>query len=418
MTLPASTDGEALVEHPNRDLNGTSERASTGVAKRPRLFGWGTGGFAALGLLFLTGYWQRRQEVRLLAEESASAAQAARRVNVVTPRVSDPVRALSLPATLEGLEQTEVDARANGYVRSWTVDLGDTVEQGQLLAELDTPELDRELEQARARLAQSDAAILEAGATRDFSLANLARYHELAPQGIASQQELEQKASQSKVDEAHLAVARADRSSQLANLHRLEQLKLFARVVAPFAGIITERTVARGKLVSAGAGQHLFKIAALDPMRAFVQVPQSLISGLKAGLSAEVRLAEQRNKVWTGAVARTASALDAASRTMSVEVRVPNADHALLPGMYVDVSLKLVTPQRTLVLPGSAIATNKEGVRVAIVGDERKVRWVKVRVERDNGAEVEISEGLAESATVIASPGPEIRDGMQVQPLR
>ena len=413
MTTPVSTEDSSLLEHSTRALSGSP--AAQG-RKRTRLVGWTTSGVLALGLLVLAGYWQRREELRNLSNDSAHAALVARRVRVVTPHSSSSTRKLELPATLEGLEQTEIDARANGYVRSWSVDLGDSVEQGQVLAELDTPELDRELEQARARLAQSDAAILEAGATRDFSLANLARYRELAPQGIASQQELEQKASQSKVDDAHVAVAQADRNSQLANLHRLEQLKLFARVVAPFAGTITERSVVRGKLVSVGTGQHLFKIAALDPMRAFVQVPQSLVAGLKPGLPAEVRLAEQRGKVWKGAVARTASALDATSRTMSVEVRVPNPDHALLPGMYVDVAMQLDAAQRTLVIPGSAIAASKEGVRVAVVDDGERVRWLKVRVERDNGAEVEISEGLSDSARVIVSPGPEIRDGMRVQP--
>jgi len=286
---------------------------------------------------------------------------------------------------------------------------------GQLLAELDTPELDRELEQARARLAQSEAAIAEAAATHAFSQAVLARYRELTPQGIASQQELEQKLSQSNIDEAHLAVARAERSSQLASLHRLQQLKLFARVVAPFSGTITERSVVRGKLVAAGTGQHLFKIAVLDPIRAFVQVPQSLVAGLEQGLPAQLRFAQQRGSVWEGSVARMASALDPSTRTMSVEIRVPNPDRRLLPGMYGEVTLQLDSKQPTLVLPGSAVAATKEGVRVAVVGEGGIVHWVNVRVERDSGAEVEISQGLSESDAVIISPGPDISEGMTVR---
>jgi len=416
MTLPASTADEPLVDQPSIALSGSpSALAAKAGAGRPRLLGFGGGGLVALGLLFGTAYWQKHREVALLATDTASAASSVRRVLTVRPQRSKNERTLSLPASLEGLEQTEIDARANGYVRSWLVDLGDSVVAGQLLAELDTPELDRELEQARARLAQSDAAISEASATHEYSLSVLARYRELAPQGIASQQELEQKLSQSNIDAAHLTVVRAERSSQLANLHRLQQLKLFARVVAPFAGTITERNVVRGKLVAAGTGQHLFKLAVLDPVRAFVQVPQSLLASLEQGLPAQVRVAQQRGTVWEGKVARLASALDPSSRTMSAEVRVPNPEHRLLPGMYAEVTLQLASTQPTLVLPGSAIAATKEGVRVALVGAGGIVHWAKVRIERDSGAQVEISEGLSESDTVIASPGPDISEGMTVR---
>ncbi len=387
-------------------------------AKRSRVILGGTGGIAVLGLLFLVGYLPKREQQALLASEALRQKQAVPRVAFVTPRPGKGERPLALSATLEGLEQTEIDARANGYVRSWLVDLGDSVTAGQLLAELDTPELDLEIEQARAALAQSEAAIFQASATRDYSLASLKRYQELTPQGLASQQELEQKASQSQVDEANVRVVEAARNSQRANVHRRQQLKAFARVTAPFAGTITERAVQRGKLVAAGTGQHLFKVATLDPVRAFVQVPQSLVAGVKSRLAAEVSVAEQRGKTWKGVVVRTASALDAASRTMSVEVQVPNPDHRLLPGMYAEVLLKLEASQRLFILPASAIANTKEGVRVAVVETGGRVRWTKVRLERDNGAEVEISEGLSGNEQIIASPGPGIVDGLVVQALK
>jgi len=379
------------------------------------VLGWGSAGLVALGLLFLSGYAQKRRESALLASDTETASHAAHRVLTVKPRLGSAERTLVLPASLEGLEQTEIDARANGYVRRWLVDVGDSVVAGQLLAELDTPKLDRELEQAQARLAQSDAAISEASATHEFSQAVSARYRELAPQGIASRQDLEQKLSQSNIDEAHLAVARAERSSQLANAHRLQQLKLFARVVAPFDGTITERGIVRGKLVAAGTGQHLFKLAALDPVRAFVQVPQSLVAGLARGLPAQVTVAQHRGRVWQGNIARMAPALDPTSRTMSVEVRVPNPDHRLLPGMYAEVKLQLDSKQPTLVLPGSAVSATKDGVRVAVVAAGGTVHWAKVRIERDSGAEVEISEGLSDSDIVIATPGPDISEGTSVR---
>jgi membrane fusion protein, multidrug efflux system len=392
--------------------------APTLSAKRSRVFLGAAVGLAVLGLLFLVGYLPKRHQQALLAAEAAASKQAVPRVALVTPRPGRSERALSLSATLEGLEQTEIDARANGYVRRWLVDLGDSVKEGQLLAELDTPELDLEIEQARAALAQSEASIFQASATRDYSLTSLKRYQALAPQGIASQQDLEQKASQSKVDEANVRVAEAARNSQLANVHRLEQLKAFARVTAPFAGTITDRAVQRGKLVAAGTGQHLFKISTLDPVRAFVQVPQSLVAGVKQGLAAEVSVAEQRGKAWKGIVVRTASALDASSRTMSVEVQVPNPDHRLLPGMYAEVALKLDASQRLFVLPASAVATTKDGVRVAVVETDGRVRWTKVRLERDNGADVEISEGLTGNEQIIASPGPAVVDGLVVQAVK
>jgi RND family efflux transporter MFP subunit len=149
-----------------------------------------------------------------------------------------------------------------------------------------------------------------------------------------------------------------------------------------------------------------------------VQVPQSLVASVKQGLSAQVSVAEHRSKSWTGVVTRAASALDASSRTMSVEVQVPNPDHRLLPGMYADVTLALAASQRVFILPASAVASSKDGVRVAVVGDDGHVKWTKVRLERDNGAEVEISEGLSGSERLIASPGPAVVDGQVVQAVK
>ena len=371
---------------------------------------------AVVSSLFLAGYLPKSRQAAALAAEATGTT--ALRVTFVSPRVAKSERSLALPATLEGIEQTTVDARTDGYVHRWLVDLGDTVTEGQLLAELDTPELDRELEQARATLAQSEAAVSEAAATREYSRANLARYDLLAPEGIASQQEVEQRRSQSKVDEAHVGVTVAARNSQLANLHRLEQIKLFARVLAPFSGIITERSVVRGKLVVAGTGQPLFKIAAIDPMRAFVQVPQSLVQGVIKGLPARVTVDQLRGSSWSGTVTHSASALDPTSRTMTVEVSIPNADHRLLPGMYAAVSLQLQTPQATFTLPGSAISATKDGVRVATLGPGRRIHWSRVPIERDDGAEVEISEGITEADSVVASPNPGLIEGSVVEAIR
>ncbi|MET0342084.1 MAG: efflux RND transporter periplasmic adaptor subunit [Polyangiales bacterium] len=370
----------------------------------------------ALTGLFLLGYLPKRAQRARLEAVSTAQARAVSRVATVAPKRSPRSRPLKLPAQLEAHEHTVVHARANGYVRRWLVDLGDAVDEGQLLAELDTPELDRELEQARAHLAQADAALSLARASHAFSRSSLARYQALGERKLSSAHELEQYQAEAEVQEAKVRVADAERASQAANLRRLEQLKAFARVLAPFAGTITARTVERGALVSAGAGSPLFEVARLDPVRVTLDAPQSWAVGVKPGLAATVGVAEYPGRTFQAKVARTAARLDPKTRTLRVELEVPNADGALLAGMYGSVGLSLEQAHDVFVVPANAVLASREGTRVATVGEGGKVKLRPVTIERDNGAEVEIAEGLDGSEKLIANPSPAIVEGAPVEP--
>src|SRR6185437_2128303 len=206
-------------------------------------------------------------------------------------------------------------------------DIGDRVKENELLAELETPDLDQQISQARAQLAQAEANVQQAIATADFSKANLERYEQLTSQGLASQQDLDQKRAQAKVDQATVAVARASVDAQKSNIGQLLQQKGFARVVAPFAGTITSRSVDVGALVTAGTGTPLFTLVAVDPARVFVPVPQDVAPSLRVGAPAVVTVREYPGRKFLGTVTRTAGALDPASRTMNTEIRVPNGDN-------------------------------------------------------------------------------------------
>ena len=216
-----------------------------------------------------------------------------------------------------------------------------------------------------AEVVSAEATVTQAKANRDYSHTNLERYQLLAPTGVASQQELEQKRAQAAVDVANVDVAIAAVGGKQANIRRLLQLKGFAKVVAPYAGTITSRTIERGALVTAATG--MFKIAIVDPVRVFVDVPQDVAPSVRANTAAKVTVAEYPGRVFEGAVTRTAGALAPASRTLKTEVRVPNHGGELLTGMYAEVELSLPSPHRAYELPATAVMTDAHGVRVAVV---------------------------------------------------
>jgi len=372
-------------------------------------------GVGALGLLFSLGYFPRHARRAALAEEADRIAREPVSVGVVTPVRAQATRSLLLPGSIQALERASVYSRANGYVRSWRVDMGDHVEAGELLAELDTPELAREMDQAAAALAQADAGILQAEATLAYSRSTLERHSSLASLGLTSQQELEERKAQASVSAANVRVAETERRARAAQLQRLEQLASFARVVAPFTGSVAARSVERGSLVSAGADSPLFEIVAIDPVRVFIQVPQSLVQGVQPGIPAQLELSEFPGVSFAGVLTRSSGTLDAQSRTMKVEVRVPNPDAKLLPGMYASVRLELTSSQRSFLLPATTLLNRKAGTVVAVVDDEDRVRLRPVEIERDSGAEVEIDGGLTGSERVIRAPRPDIAEGQSVR---
>jgi RND family efflux transporter MFP subunit len=371
-------------------------------------------GMGALGGAFVVGYLPRRHDRAVLEERAKTSDGALLRVEVIAPKVGSSHHALTLPATVQALQETLVYSRADGYVRRWLVDIGDLVESGQLLAELDTPELDQQLDQARAQLAQGGAAIVQAEANRDFSKTTVQRYQPLTQQGVTSQQDLDQRQAQAAVDEANVKVAQANVAAQEANIRRLGQLKGFARVLAPFAGRVTARTVEVGALVTAGNASPLFKIATTDPARVFVQIPQDVAPSVHASLVAKVSVREFPNRAFDGTVTRASGELDATSRTMMTEIRVPNADGALLPGMYAQISLDLPYPHSVFEVPATAVMNDAKGMRVAIVTPGDVIQLVPIVVERDTGAAFEVSSGLSGSDRVVKLASTALFDGRLV----
>ena len=410
------------------------QRALTGAAPGPEELGFdlpapatisrtralliGACAIGVLGAAFVVGYLPRRAQQASLVEATSVGESALLRVDVVTPKEGSSDRAISLPGSVQPLEETLVYARASGYVRKWYVDIGDKVKEGQLLAELDTPELDQELEQARAQLTQVQAALVQSKANRELSQANLGRYKALAPSGVVSMAELDQRQAMAQVDEASVNVAQANIAAQQANIRRLSQLKSFARVTAPFAGTVTQRSVETGTLVNASNGQPMFKVASLDPARVFVQVPQDVAPGVRAGVAATVTVREYPGRTFNGSVARAAGELDAVTRTMNTEVRVPNPDTSLMPGMYAQVAFTLPSPHRVFEIPATAVMSDAHGSRVAVVNDASEIKLVPVVIERDTGATVEIASGLSGSERIAKLASAQFVDGKHVEVVR
>jgi RND family efflux transporter MFP subunit len=373
---------------------------------------------SALTGAFVFGYLPRHREQVALAQATEVAGKAELRVEVVTPKVGSSDRALSLPGSVQPLEETVLYARASGYVHKWYVDIGDRVKEGQLLADVDTPELDQELDQARAQLAQAQASLVQSRANRQLSIANLERYKQLAPSGVVSQAELDQRQAQAQVDEATVSVSQATISAQDANIRRLSQLKSFSRVTAPFSGVITQRWVEVGALVTAGNGQPLYKVAAMDPARVFIQVPQDVAPGIHPDVVARVTVREYPGRSFDGKVSRAAGELDPLTRTMNTEVRVANSDGALIAGMFAEVALTLPSPHRVVEIPATALMTDAKGQRVAVVDAEDKVHLVPVVVERDTGPTIEIASGITGTERVVKLASAALVEGKSVEVIR
>jgi len=404
-------DGQSAAREPNL---GFTLPAARRISRR-RLI---VAGLIALGVLviaFAVGYLPRRGKRAALTASSESAQRAVPRIEIVTPKIGASDRALELPGTVQALRETVLFARATGFVRAWRADMGDKVKKDQILAEIETPELDQELSQARAQLQQTQAALVQAKATRDLANANLARARRLAPSGIVSKADLEQSQAQAQVGEANVTVATANVAAQQANIRRLNQLKAFATVTAPFAGTLTQRNVEVGALVTAGTNQPLFKIAATNPARVFVQVPQDVAPGVRPGVPANVSVREYPGRTFAGQVMRASGELDSSTRTMNTEIRVPNEDGALLPGMYAEVALTLPSSHAVLELPATALMSDARGQLVAVVDAQHTLHLVRVVIERDKGTTIEISSGLQGNESVAKLGSATLVEGMTVE---
>ena len=383
------------------------------VSRRRGLL-FAAGALVLIALLFVLGFQPRWRQSHKIRAESDERAHAAPRVELVSPKEMTDVRPLQLPGITEALEDTVVYPRVSGYVRRWLVDIGDLVEAGQLLAEIDTPELDAQIEQARADLAQAEAGQLRAETSSTLSVTEQKRYETLTPAGVTSGQELEQRRTQARVDDASVKVAKATVASMRANLNRLTRTKVFARPVAPFSGTVTARTIERGALVGAESKTPMYRVAALDPIRIFVQVPQDVAPSIRKGTRAEVKVREFPTRTFEGIVARSSGALDD-SRTMTTEVRVPNGKHELMPGMYVNTVLSLAVPHRVFEIPATTLYMTGDGVRVAVVNAENQVTLRQITIERDAGNSIEVSTGLSPTDRIVKIANAALVDGTVVE---
>ena len=331
--------------------------------------------------------------------EAGTAERAIQYVKTALPQTAGSGQTLALPGTLQGFTQSPISARASGYLKRWTRDIGSRVEKGELLAEIETPEIDQQLSQAVAARQQAAAAL-------ELAKSTLARWEGLRKKDVVSQQDLDER-------RGALAQASANLAAADANVQRLRQTEGFKRVLAPFAGVITRRNVDVGDLIDAGAGnggRALFQLAQTDPLRVYINVPQAYAQLVKEGQPVVVTQSELRGQSFKGQVARTSGAIDAATRMMQVEVALPNKEGILLPGAYVQVSLPL-TPSRALSIPANALLFRAEGTRVAVVDAEGKVRLRSVSIGRNYGDTVEVIDGISGSDRLVLNPSDSLAEG-------
>jgi RND family efflux transporter MFP subunit len=341
-----------------------------------------------LAFLVTIGIWRRVHE---RGQEKAFTQQATQlEVNVATAQRDRKPKELILPGTFQAFQETTIYPRANGYVKSWKVDIGDNVVAGQLLAEIETPEVDQQLAQAKANY--------------DIAKVTADRWRDLVEKKVVSAQENDEKQK----------AAEAAR----ANLEQLEKTQGFKEIVAPFGGSISARNIDVGTLVTAGtgnAGTPLFRIVQSDPLRVYVYVPQTNAPSIHEGVAAKILVQEFPGQDFGGKVTRTAGALDPQSRTMQVEVQVPNHEGKLYAGMYGQVKFLLADENAPIVVPANAFLFRTEGPQVAILVNENRIHWQNIHVGRDFGTNLEVLDGLTENTKVVINPTDDLHEGIQVQ---
>jgi RND family efflux transporter MFP subunit len=368
-----------------------------------------------MGAAFVARFLPRHSAQKELEARAAAVKGAAPRVVVGAPKLVSSERNLKLPASIQPLEEAVLYSRANGFVARWLVDLGDKVKADQLLAEIETPELNQELSQARASLAKAQASKAQAEANRALAVSRFIRTGRLTEAGVASQADLEQTQAEASVGDADVNVAQANIAAEIANVKRLTDLQLFSKVTAPFAGTITSRTIDRGSLVTAGNATPMFRLAATDTVRVFVQLPQDVAPSVTLDVPAKVIVREFPGHPFEGMISRTAGALDPVTRTLNTEIRVPNADGKLLSGMYADVALNLKAPRQVFEIPATALLSDAQGLRVAIVKPDDTLHLQPVTIDRDLGATLQISTGLTGGERLVQVASVDLAEGQHVQ---
>ena len=365
------------------------------------------GPLVGVGLLLIIavglGFWgvsTRAKALSVVTTETRDIAVPT--VAVVKPEHGAPQQDIVLPGTMQAFTDAAIYARTNGYLRKWYVDIGTRVTSGQVLADIDTPEVDQQLEQARADLATSEANARLAQSTAE-------RYRDLIKTDSVSKQDLDN--ANGSLEAKMTAV-----TSSRANVRRLEQLHGFGKITAPFDGVITARNTDVGALIDSGSNaKELFHVAAVHRLRVFVNVPEIYSRAARPGMKADLELTEFPGRAFSGTLARTAQSIDVASRTLLTEIDVENPKGELLPGSYAEVHLKLPTEAATFKLPVNAVIFRTEGVRVALVGSNGAVSLQPITIGRDYGNSLEVVAGLTGDEQVIVNPPDSIETGQIVR---
>jgi RND family efflux transporter MFP subunit len=369
----------------------------------------------AVGFFFV--HRQKMQAEARLAEATSKSSSQMPAVDVVTIAPAVGAQSLTLPGETAAWDATTIYARVNGYVARWFVDIGDNTKAGQTLATIETPELDAELAAAKAKLNASIAQVAVKQAQADFATTTDERWRD-SPRGVVSDQERESKKAGSAEANAELNAARAQVALQQADVDRLTALTQFKEVKAPFDGTIVERKIDIGNLVTAGSTAStspLYQISKDDPMRIFVHAPQSAAALLmQPGVNAVITCNDLPGKRFEGKVARTAKAVNPQSRTLRVEVDIPNPDHVLVPGMYVQVTFSIKGNEQIQV-PAAALLFRSGGPQVAVIGDDGTVAFKDVTIASDNGNEVAVDSGLAIGDKVALNLSSQIAAGEKVK---
>ena len=351
----------------------------------------------------ISGILPRIQARATLRKETADLAVPT--VSVIRPKQSAPVEEVVLPANVQAFADAPIYARSNGYLKRWYADIGAHVKTGRLLAEIETPEIDQQLRQARADLATAEANL-------NLSRITAERYADLLKTDSVSKQEADNAAGDYAAKQAVVQSARA-------NVGRLEQMQSFERIYAPFDGVITARNTDIGALIDSGSSggqrRELFHILQPSKLRVYVNVPEAYSQAAKPGLTADLTLSEFPGRRFQGKLVRTANAIDQATRTLLVEILVDNPTGTLLTGAYAEVHLRLPTAVSSLLVPANSLIFRAEGLQVATVSDRQRAELKRITVGHDFGSEVEVVAGLTGNEAVIVNPPDSLISGQTVR---
>jgi RND family efflux transporter MFP subunit len=387
-------------------------------------------GVIAVVVAFFAGYVPHQKRERMLVAEAKTESETRPSVTVAPVRRATAKVELTLPGNIQAVAEAPVLARADGYIKKRYADIGDRVKAGQLVAELEAPELDQQVQQARAAVEQArseleaSSANLEQGkSNEELARVTAVRWNNLVVKGAVSRQENDQYQAQFKAQTASVqslqkavAAARSNVSAAEANRARLSELQSYEKVRAPFGGVITLRNVDVGTLVT-NSSTLLYRIAQTNVLRTYINVPQTDADAVRVGQPAILSLPDLPGRQFHGAVTRTANALDPATRTLLVEIQVPNPEGRLLPGTYCQVSLTAPRTNPPLLIPGDTLVVRPDGTQVALVGNDQSIRFQRVQLGRDYGDQIEVMAGLLEGQRVVVNPGDTVRDGVKVNPI-